>query len=75
MPSCEKCWIDAHGNPDEYRRLLEQRNKTGNVCSPEQQAGPEAETCPFCLRETVHMYSEVCMNPQCESARGEDTSE
>lgn len=66
MPSCEKCWRDAHGDPEKYRRLLEKRNASGRKCTPEQQAGGEdAELCEFCGRRTVHVYSDVCMVPGC----------
>jgi hypothetical protein len=58
MPSCEKCWRDAHGDSKEYRRLI----SSGKVaCTPEEQAGPEATLCPRCQRMTRHQGCRVCM--------------
>ncbi len=66
MASCEKCWRDAHGDPDRYRELIEERKE--NPCTPEQQAGGEdAELCPVCNRKTVHYIVERCVNPECAS--------
>lgn len=64
MPSCEKCWADAHRGPqysvaEEYSRLLEERKD--NPCTPEEQAGLDATECPNCLRKTMHQYCHVCM--------------
>lgn len=61
MASCEKCWADAHGDPyksvvEEYRRLVKSR-----TCTPEQQAGPHASTCPKCRRDTLHQHCGLCM--------------
>lgn len=47
MASCEKCWSDANflafnSNVDQatiYRSLIEEREKEGRVCTPEQQCG------------------------------------
>jgi hypothetical protein len=64
-PSCEKCWHDAHtGDPyrsvaDEYARLIEERRD--NPCTPEEQAGEDAERCPKCERMTVHQHVHVCV--------------
>ena len=65
MPSCEKCWRDAHAAGDvveEYNRLLKSR-----VCTPEQQAGDAAERCPTCHRLTLHQWTRECMNPDCRA--------
>jgi len=65
MASCEKCWSDAHRGDqfsvaDEYLRLVKEREE--NPCTPEQQAGDEAEQCPSCDRATVQpVYVKVCM--------------
>ena len=56
MPSCEKCWVDAGGDADTYYCLLGTRS-----CSPEEQAGEDATTCPKCKRRTVHHYARICM--------------
>ena len=67
MPSCEKCWADAHrpfadrSVPEEYARLLETRDAAGHTCTPEQQAGPDATECPACHRMTAHQLCRVCM--------------
>jgi hypothetical protein len=58
MSACEKCWVDAHRNPArdvavEYERLIRERPP----CTPEEQAGPEAGTCPDCHRKTLHQYT------------------
>ena len=65
MPSCEKCWRDAHKGWDidvatEYARLIEERNATG-PCTPEEQAGEYATECPECLRMTVDQHCRICM--------------
>lgn len=66
MASCEKCWIDSHGNAEQYERLLRERNESGNECTPEQQAGPGAYRCPVCLRQTIHVHCGVCMVKGCQ---------
>ncbi len=58
MSACEKCWRDAydpHGrctDTDRYRELVASR-----TCAPEEQAGPDASTCPACGRRTLHQYT------------------
>lgn len=60
MSACEKCWRDAHypgaDVAEAYGRLVESRN-----CSPEEQAGPEAKTCPSCSRRALHQWTGECM--------------
>jgi len=60
MPSCERCWADAHkgyADPiEQYHRLI-----TTRTCTPEQQAGPDAGVCPKCERKTMHQHCNVCM--------------
>ena len=63
MPSCEKCWTDAGGNPDRYSRLIKEREDT--PCTPEEQAGEYADVCPKCKRKTIHQYVKKCTNPFC----------
>jgi len=63
MASCEKCWSDAHSYDDvtaRYIELIEERKD--NQCSPEEQAGIDANICRKCGRKTVHQYIHVCMN-------------
>lgn len=69
MASCEKCWADAYtrmrvnadkSQADYYIDLINERKD--NPCTPEQQAGLDAEMCPKCNRKTVHQYVHVCMN-------------
>ena len=57
MASCEKYWADSNSNPDLYRNLIATRN-----CTPEEQAGPDAEACPKCGRLAIHIYCHECMN-------------
>ena len=65
MPSCEKCWRDAHRGPqfsvvEEYGRLIDER--TGEkTCTAEEQAGEDARECLSCRRMTVHQYAHVCV--------------
>lgn len=64
MSSCEKCWHDAHHGPDvdvaeEYARLIEARRE--HPCTPEEQAGPDANVCPSCGRKTLHQWTRECM--------------
>ena len=66
MSACEKCWRDAHAAgtgcaPDEYHRLL--RERADSPCSPEEQAGPDASTCPECGRKTLHQHTR---EPMCK---------
>lgn len=56
MSSCEKCWVDSEGGAD-YHRLLLERDAAKRVCTPEEQAGPDAGECPFCKRRTLHQYT------------------
>ena len=60
MSTCEKCWRDAHRGEqysvaEEYARLIRERGDT--PCTPEEQAGPEAGTCPGCGRKTLHQHT------------------
>lgn len=76
MPSCEKCWRDACGEPRDYANLVHLRSRNGDVCTPEEQAGgQDATVCPFCGRRTVHVYSEVCMVEGCVGQSKHDTCE
>lgn len=56
MSTCEKCWADTGGGP-EYFALLEERGTNGPLCTPEEQAGPDAGECPACKRKTIHQYT------------------
>ena len=69
MASCEKCWNDAYtrsridtskGQADHYRDLIEER--AANPCTPEEQAGNDADVCEKCGRKTIHQYAKTCMN-------------
>jgi len=60
MPSCEKCWHDAGGDAGKYLQILTERTEAGIGCTPEQQAGEEAGTCPKCNRRTMHQHAHVC---------------
>jgi hypothetical protein len=60
MSTCEKCWSDAY-NPygsqtARYNELVSTRK-----CTPEEQAGPNAERCPDCGRMTLHQHTGECM--------------
>jgi hypothetical protein len=61
MPSCEKCWRDSQSIGVEYGNLVEARNTTGVVCTPEEQAGDDAGLCPSCNRRTLHQHTGDCM--------------
>jgi ribosomal protein L37E len=68
MPACEKCWADSRVfdvlstyGPYAYSYLVEQRDATGNACTPHEQAGPDATECQRCHRMTVHQHAKVCM--------------
>ena len=72
MPSCEKCWNDAfwmsYIDPDKtqaeyYTEIIKERKDS--PCTPEQQAGPDAEECPKCKRKCLHQCTHDCMNPEC----------
>ena len=67
MASCEKCWNDSRGHYKTYSYLVNEREESGCVCTPEQQAGSGADNCMACGRETMHIYCGVCMNPACGS--------
>lgn len=69
MTSCEKCWKDSGGDPEEYHRLTHFR--AGDPCSPEEQAGEEdARLCPKCKLNTVHVYAGRCMVENCDYMEG-----
>ena len=67
MARCEKCWKDAYNrnitNPkskaEHYANLIEERKE--NQCSPEEQAGYDAEICPKCDRKTIHQIIAQCI--------------
>lgn len=64
MLSCERCWADSalaryNGEEDAYRRLLRERQ---GQCTPEQQAGPDAQECPRCGRRALHQHCSICMH-------------
>jgi len=63
MSTCEKCWRDAHYRgidvAEEYLKLIDERRD--NPCSPEEQAGPDAEVCPKCGRKVLHQWTKKCM--------------
>lgn len=58
MASCEKCWSDAGGSPERYSELLAER--VDNHCTPEEQAGVDADWCPTCKRKTIHQHHHHC---------------
>ncbi len=70
MSACERCWADAHvianetGDPNVYRKLLLERE-----CTPEQQAGLAAGTCPVCGCKTLHQHTGKCMNGICRERK------
>jgi len=55
MSSCEACWKDSGGDVNLYQKLVKER-----TCTPEEQAGPQAEECPRCHRRTLHQYTGTC---------------
>jgi hypothetical protein len=66
MPSCEKCWADSRlrqysGEDLAYTNLVVERQRAGQVCTPEEQAGPDATLCEYCNRMTRHQHCGVCM--------------
>ena len=65
MASCEKCWSDAYmlmlssplkSQAEHYGDLVKERN-----CTPEQQAGEDANECPKCKRKTIHQIIGICI--------------
>ena len=64
--TCEKCWRDSMGNADQYLYLV----RTRPECTPEQQAGPDADECPVCHRRTMHQHCHRCTNPDCDATKG-----
>ena len=64
MALCVKCLIESDASDDqfdEYDRLIE-----SHKCTPEQQAGEDAELCETCTRYTIQTYNDVCMTPGCK---------
>ena len=67
MATCEKCWSDSYlfsygtdiSQTEKYHELLKERKD--NPCTPEEQAGLDAENCPKCKRKTMHQYAKVCV--------------
>ena len=60
MSVCEKCWADSGGG-EKYIELLKSRD-----CTPEEQAGIDAEICSKCKRKTIHQHTNSCTNLDCE---------
>ena len=59
--SCERCWSDAShmfssSKSMAYRELVDSRD-----CTPEQQAGRDAEFCEKCQRWTIHQIVGACL--------------
>lgn len=58
MSTCEKCWADSRApGVGPYHQLLAARELMGVVCTPEEQAGPDAGECPSCHRKTLHQHT------------------
>lgn len=57
MSSCEKCYSDAWLMNRRYSDLVAEREASGNICTPEQQAGSNAAKCASCGRMTVHQHT------------------
>jgi hypothetical protein len=58
VSSCEKCWRDAAGSSDPVMRYVELLSaRYDHPCTPEEQAGPDAQKCPGCGRMTLHQWS------------------
>ena len=56
MSSCERCWArsyDPHGNQSERY----QENIATHACTPQEQAGPDAEKCLQCGRMSLHQFT------------------
>ena len=74
MASCERCWAEAFrlsyvgpkSQAEYYFELIQKRN-----CTPEQQAGPDAQECPVCHRKTIHQVIGECMNEKCKKVGNE----
>ncbi len=60
MAACERCWNRAYspfgGQIARYHELLK-----FHTCTPEEQAGPNAQECPVCRRKSVHQFAKVCV--------------
>ena len=59
MAVCEKCWEESQLYKDPlkaYYGLIKKRK-----CSPEEQAGRDAEQYPICGRYSMHIHCNVCM--------------
>lgn len=63
MSTCEKCWRESASldgdHAERYSALIDKRAE--KPCTPEEQAGPEAERCETCGRMVRHQYSGECM--------------
>lgn len=66
MASCERCWTDSTGNVERYFQLVGERS-----CTPEEQAGLNAERCAICDRKTVHQHARICMVHGCSTLTNE----
>jgi len=72
MPACEKCWgqsylqsrLTGEDRVELYSKLIDKNN-----CTPEEQAGEDANVCPDCNRKTMHIYVKTCMNPECKEEK------
>lgn len=59
MTACERCWADSGGEPERYEELIRDR-RGDQMCTAEQQAGPDATECPSGCGKTVHQYARRC---------------
>lgn len=75
MPNCEKCWGKAYtrsrctgrGQATCYSEILKEVEASGILCTPEEQAGVDAQLCKKCNRKSVHQVTGDCTNPECEA--------
>jgi len=44
-----------------YSRLIKEREKSGENCTPEEQAGYDAQECSKCRRMTIHQVLKYCV--------------
>jgi ribosomal protein L37E len=58
---CERCWKVSKGSRGNRFRTYESLVQN-HTCTPEEQAGDNAEICKHCGRKTYHVSTERCMN-------------
>jgi hypothetical protein len=66
VSSCEKCWAASYDPQGDQSKRYQERLMT-HKCTPEEQAGPDAQWCIECGGMTRHQHTGQCMVEECDA--------